>query len=123
MKVKTPLEAFDRHAWFERAWAEAYFLHGMDNREAARRMCNGLYEALTISTTTDGWISVSERLPESKKKFISVIGVTAEDDGSAEVLFDRETNTFHWPGDCAHSVDITHWMPLPNPPVPSRGGE
>lgn len=57
------------------------------------------------------WISVKDRLPEPT---YCVLVVT--DDGYIEV--DALGNDGEWMGYC----DITHWMPLPEPPKEEVNG-
>ncbi len=57
-----------------------------------------------VETTTEGWISVADRLPTENKGFLC-------------------SNSFGYhirlPFDIENSKrDFTHWMPLPNPPKP-----
>jgi hypothetical protein len=55
------------------------------------------------------WISVKDRLPE-KLKDVLVIRMNGEPD--IEFLFYDGT----WVGDTEGKQDVTHWMPLPQPP-------
>lgn len=66
--------------------------------------------------TVGEWISVNERLPEDCKKILVInghgyIGISAlwRKDGSRWTWIDSA-------GHFNHVNDITHWMPLPEPP-------
>jgi hypothetical protein len=74
----------------------------------------------------DGWISVSERLPEERGHYLAVVKRTAPD-----MLGGNETRIkiMRWMGEdwrYAHYIPewinkvitdtVTHWMPLPQPP-------
>ena len=58
------------------------------------------------------WIPVTERLPEDEKKVLCIL-----DDGFFCIL---EWKSWDWLWDDGHNVyaekDVTHWMPLPEPP-------
>lgn len=58
------------------------------------------------------WIPVSERLPESEKKVLCILY-----DGFFCIL---EWTYWDWLWNDGHNVyaekDVTHWMPLPEPP-------
>ncbi|HFN6537528.1 TPA: DUF551 domain-containing protein [Citrobacter freundii] len=68
------------------------------------------YEAGNSPVTTDGWIPVSERMPEGMKTVITSNGF--------------DIGQGWWDGECWKSFDchdvvpgkVTHWMQLPNPP-------
>ena len=55
------------------------------------------------------WIPVTERLPEGMK---DVLVIRAHGDPDIEFLFHDGT----WVGDTEGKQDVTHWMPLPEPP-------
>ena len=58
------------------------------------------------------WIPVTERLPDDEKKVLCVL-----DDGFFCIL---EWKSWDWLWNDGHNVyaekDVTHWMPLPQPP-------
>jgi len=67
------------------------------------------------------WVSVEDELPKENGKTQQSISVWATDgltSGEFRYNFDAKTWTDMW-GD---PFDITHWMPLPQPPV-KKGGE
>lgn len=68
-------------------------------------------------TEQDGWIECSERIPESKGEFAVY-----------ETLNNRVQHDYWVPDDCAaqgkgfwnhYGNNVTHWMPLPQPPKES----
>ncbi|MDV5862041.1 DUF551 domain-containing protein [Pseudomonas mendocina] len=105
----------------------------------------------------EGWISVSERLPESERavlafylnshgkgrrvrgEYIAAKTKSADDgwDSDEPADYDEQEDEYFWPAgwyevmdnwdDLTHMVihegEVTHWMPLPTAPSPSKGGE
>ena len=68
-----------------------------------------LVEHLPTLTPPNEWVSVEERLPEEKQRVI----VRCERVGTSVgwILWGR------WMTDIGpHAGDVTHWMPLPEPP-------
>lgn len=65
---------------------------------------------------TDGWIPVSERMPEIRKGFLdtTVIIADGEPEGS-EALYCID-GKFRWGRDEVPVENVTHWMPLPAAP-------
>ena len=75
----------------------------MDYKETAKFLiANGV--------TVQKWIPVSERLPE-KYKEVLVHRLTG-----CEVTCCIDTKNRKWFGDEICCYDVTHWMPLPEPP-------
>ena len=75
-----------------------------------------LYTAPTAPVIPDGWIPVSERMPNDKD-FVWCYGYVSgwtESDGF-EAYYDATRNKW-WTVDDEKVGKITHWMPLPNPP-------
>ena len=58
------------------------------------------------------WIPVSERLPE---KFHNVLAACKCGDWYS-IELDCIDNSGGWNGDLFRMNDVTHWMPLPEPP-------
>ena len=59
------------------------------------------------------WISVDERLPtykDGKVLIYTAYGISVA----------QKTTTNHWKGDNAIPKQITHWMPLPEPPITDK---
>ena len=64
-----------------------------------------------IQTLWDGWISVTERLPEY---FVNVLTINLEwQQCVRRLLSDSWSSPWLW----ISIEEITHWMPLPLPPV------
>jgi hypothetical protein len=64
------------------------------------------------------WISVKDKLPACSKRVLcfTKYGWTVVDSYSHSV--GPHDNPTHWfdGSDEEYNVDVTHWMPLPNPP-------
>ena len=64
--------------------------------------------------TIQEWIPVSERLPEKDDKVLAVV----KEDGYNRIAFVFYEDRRWW--DCFydgfHNINVTHWMPLPEPP-------
>ena len=67
--------------------------------------------------TVQEWIPVTERLPEQTEPATAVLGITKK--GRCHIVYyykgvtdDRFTGFY----DIGLKVDVTHWMPLPQPP-------
>ena len=76
------------------------------------------------------WISVEERLPELKHKddsgrlYSDYVLVVIDYNALRSVTIDeynqtKSTKRKHW---AEHNKNITHWMPLPEPPTTEEGG-
>lgn len=73
-----------------------------------------------------GWVSVGDRMPEvERKKYPSRIGCLVVADASKptvmfmeyERTFVRAKEVFRWKwNDRISTWNVTHWMPLPEPP-------
>ena len=75
--------------------------------------CAKTIDAEPIRTTMSEWISVKDRLPELLDE---VLLFTSEGDIFAGVFFERHEN-YTVAGDYHRFFyDVTHWMPLPEPP-------
>jgi hypothetical protein len=57
------------------------------------------------------WISVKDRLPELGQYVIAM-----ECDGEIYKLKMKEKSSFFWDVDEMYYTQVTHWMPLPEPP-------
>ena len=63
-----------------------------------------------MESTTDGWISIKDRLPEEDSRGISKVVIAYYADGRVR---DHYTHKGVW---WQPRGEITHWMPLPEPP-------
>jgi hypothetical protein len=62
------------------------------------------------------WISVGEALPEDRGVYL--VSVTDEYNKTDVVMGAFvDSGKYLWDADCIHKHEVTHWMPLPGPPV------
>lgn len=73
----------------------------------ATRMADHL---VTNGVTVQQWIPVKDRLPEDEKPVLVVTKYRRQ-------FVSRYNHRFSGRWQCATNVPITHWMPLPEPPV------
>lgn len=66
------------------------------------------------------WISVDERLPESLQR---VLAINTRGDMFTSVYISFSTGKNAWSTPYSYLGDITHWMPLPEPPMMKEGAE
>lgn len=65
------------------------------------------------------WISVKDKLPEKEK---NVLYCDIETEIYLGMLIDGMDKEIYWSHyDYLEDHDITHWMPLPNPPEKQNG--
>lgn len=60
------------------------------------------------------WLSVEEKMPDSDTDVI-----VAAEDGHVEAGF-HDGRVWRWLNACQIDIDVTHWMPFPNPPEDAR---
>jgi hypothetical protein len=77
---------------------------------------NGFSDGMLVRK--DEWISVEERLPESRKFVIAC----DEYGNVGEAYFYKRDRKFEWVDDGERAF-VTHWMPLPEPPMKGEGDE
>jgi hypothetical protein len=70
----------------------------------------------------DGWIPVSERLPEPcshSNQSSSVLVWCPENRCEYTATFNHDSQQWNHFGACGYAIyySVTHWMPLPNPPA------
>lgn len=66
------------------------------------------------------WISVDERTPDDDKDYLVL------DTRGVEVVAHYWAMINRWLScdpKCQHGVEVTHWMPLPKPPIAALNGE
>lgn len=63
------------------------------------------------------WVSVSERLPESRTRVLAF-----SNDWVGEAFFENFNNIPHWytSEKCCGLYNVTHWMPLPQKPKETK---
>ena len=67
-----------------------------------------------LGSVANGWISVSERLPEEDQL------VLVFDPELADLGLATYTQSDGWLGECVALYEPSHWMPLPAPPETSK---
>ena len=97
--------------------------------ERAEAYANCLWEIAQAPTVAEDtnvlgkWISVKDRLPDSDDGV--VLAIAEYDDGWCTVLAWRSEKT-GWASDdplFQDGMDVTHWMPLPEPPEEVSGDD
>lgn len=72
-------------------------------------VANAINDYFKESASKSAWISVDERLPDKQAQYLIV-----DDEGYMEVaLWARQ---FGWFSHVNRGNEVTHWMPLPEPP-------
>lgn len=66
-----------------------------------------------------GWISVNDRLPDNSKPVI----VFAFNEFVYEASYQKWRNEWDWGESSVSPQNITHWMPLPEPPIAIEEGQ
>lgn len=82
----------------------------IESTSKAYQMISEAYEA---EVTKQVWIPVTERLPTGRD---SVLALTGDCDIYVCDYIPSVKQFWTIPGDELHIDDITHWMPLPEPP-------
>ena len=82
-------------------------------RELLEKAADAIEELLQKTQQLPRWIPVTERLPEERTE---VIAVTTEYDVYICDFISSVKQFWTIPGDDLHIDDITHWMPLQEPP-------
>lgn len=72
-----------------------------------------LYDAGYRKKSEGEWISVEERLPESLQR---VLVIDTKGDMFTSVYISFATGKNAWSTQNSYLGDVTHWMPLPEPP-------
>lgn len=73
------------------------------------------YEAGNSPEIPDGWIPVSERLPEDSGRYWCYVE-EQNDLGKSHYQWNCSWNGERWWVESEGGGIVTHWMPLPNPP-------
>ena len=96
----------------------------MDSMNEAKEFFVNLGINLDTYEPKPKWISVDDRLPKSNEEVIVCYRCnTLNHLGKIELLPHVTHATYHlyddityWENDCGGIQDVTHWMPLPEPP-------
>lgn len=81
------------------------------------------YEAGNSPVTPDGWVPVSERMPEAHEPIYIFHPDYGVDEG---VWYDNQEDTFLWDSDCSRCraiETVSHWMPMPALPAAPHQGD
>lgn len=79
-------------------------------------------KALTAPRVPEGWIPVSERLPDEYGHYLAILSSGYSDDQIHLISYSPNTvrkwsNAFGIPAPIPAGVTVTHWMPLPEHPA------
>lgn len=75
---------------------------------------NSLYEYIAELESAQRWIPVSERLPDNWKSVLT-IDISKSTRDMATAFYNPETSL--WSNNFSWDSWVTHWMPLPEPPI------
>lgn len=88
--------------------SEIQYMGGLESRLAEHLIANGV--------TIQKWIPVTERLPDKHREWVLCLCV-----GGAMEVLNFDFTMWNWdsqyPGRCYMEKYVTHWMPLPEPPM------
>ena len=77
-------------------------------------------ECNQFATNGDKWISVKDRLPETGYKTMVIVCVDGKKTAARwferTIISGKLVKRFKYPWDVITCENITHWMPLPEPP-------
>ena len=95
----------------ERGCAECPYR--LNNNEKCAHLLNDAADAIEeLLAKVPHWISVEERLPENGKFVLVSDGDDIDTACRYKALTPDEVETFFWDS----VLEVTHWMPLPEPP-------
>ena len=88
-----------------------------DGEELSKELMKAINHAPTVDTDINvagTWVSVDDRLPEKNGVYITF----CDDEGVFSALYERGRKQSEWTDDYEGYLDfdVTHWMPLPEPP-------
>lgn len=123
-----PADADDNfYSWFGRFWHENYQQNNYTT--SAKQMLGTMAEfafragresathAGNSPVTPDGWIPLSERMPEAHEPIYIFHPDYGVDEG---VWYDNQEDAFLWDSDCSRCraiETVSHWMPMPALPA------
>lgn len=70
----------------------------------------------TVQETSDNWVRVEERYPDSKNFGLIKCIICSEKGDIYEAMFNNKTKNFQYKDFTEITVFITHWQPLPSKP-------
>ena len=87
---------------------------------ALAKVIEDAYMALKNGVTVQKWISVNDRLPEEEGWYLVYTTPNREHKSINKAMFCKgyAWGNFepYWRGAGGHWANVTHWMPLPQPP-------
>ena len=92
-------------------------VHGIQYERRGNACRTAMLQAGNSPVTRDGWISVSERMPEAHEPIYIFHPDYGVDEG---VWYDNQEDTFLWDSDCSRCraiETVSHWMPMPALPA------
>ena len=78
------------------------------------RCVENLLEKAAVALEQQRWIPVNERLPEGHGKYLCVLKSGAFRGCYYQMIMYHDQHGFR--DGCVYYDDVTHWMPLPEPP-------
>lgn len=101
-----------------RDYDESFSWDSADGYEAGWNACRAaMLQAGNSPSTPDGWIPVSERMPEAHEPIYIFHPDYGVDEG---VWYDNQEDSFLWDSDCSRCraiETVSHWMPMPALPA------
>jgi hypothetical protein len=84
---------------------------GITANDVTRYIADAVAEKVVRDEDGDGWIPVSERLPELDEAGYAYVMVCMDDEFVATTNYTRDEGFRLW----AYSGEVVAWMPLPEP--------
>lgn len=121
-EIKKGLECCDFEHWQSRQCKQCPYMNADDE------WCNSADEIRgdtiayiqQLEAQTPKWISAEERLPEVSVRLLayeySAALLVYDGEHMHEAYYCHTTKMWHDASDEDHIIDVTHWMPLPEPP-------
>ena len=88
--------------------SQVQYLGGLEEKVADHLIANGV--------TVQKWIHVSERLPEHFGQFLVTVKEYNRGWYADSAMYDPYKNEWRTNLFCGMRDEVTHWMPLPEPP-------
>lgn len=79
-----------------------------------RELCTALEEAIK-ELKKNNWISVDDRLPEDEERILIFVALEGHESVQLDTCYE-DGGYIHLDSGYAFGAEVTHWMPLPEPP-------